>query len=316
MGDELVRKRRVIELGHLEARLTRGRGGFHLENVDLMPALVRLGCAAVGLLARGERNALRPVVRRLRLACAELPPALSGFTILHLSDLHIDGIAGLPERIRGILAELPVDLCVMTGDYRFAVHGPCHNVEHHMATVLSGVRARHGVVGILGNHDFAEIADGLRRQGVRMLVNEAHEVRQDGAAAWVVGLDDPHYYGCDDLAGAMAGVPAGAFSILLAHTPELAEEAARAGIGLYLCGHTHGGQICLPFLGPIWLNAACARRFTRGAWRCGDMQGFTSAGVGSSGYPVRFNCPPEIGLIQLVCPRHAAAEDGGRHGHA
>jgi hypothetical protein len=88
------------------------------------------------------------------------------------------------------------------------------------------------------------------------------------------------------------------------HTPELVDEAAAAGVDLYLCGHTHGGQICLPWIGPIIVNANCPRRYARGLWRHRHMQGYTSPGVGTSGVPVRFFCPPEIGVIELRCSRH------------
>jgi predicted MPP superfamily phosphohydrolase len=89
-------------------------------------------------------------------------------------------------------------------------------------------------------------------------------------------VDDAHYYGCDDLAQAVQAVPSNAFRLLLAHTPEMFDEAAKAGIDLYLTGHTHGGQICLPWIGPLVMNAACPREYTRGHWRHGGMQGYTS----------------------------------------
>ncbi|MHC4946106.1 MAG: metallophosphoesterase, partial [Planctomycetota bacterium] len=90
-----------------------------------------------------------------------------------------------------------------------------------------------------------------------------------------------------------------AFKVLAVHTPELFQEASDAGIDLYLCGHTHGGQICLPWIGPVLLNSHCPRRLTRGRWKQGSMQGYTSTGAGSSMVPLRFNCAPEIALIEL-----------------
>ncbi len=151
---------------------------------------------------------MRPVVRHLRPEFAELPPHLDGFRILHLSDLHVDGMDGLAEILADLVADLPVDLCVLTGDYRFEVSGPCHAIYPRMRRVLRAIRARHGVVGILGNHDCADIAVELEQAGVRMLINEALEVRSPHGRLWVIGVDDPHYYGCDDLAGALDGVPA------------------------------------------------------------------------------------------------------------
>jgi hypothetical protein len=168
-----------------------------------------------------------------------------------------------------------------------------------MERILGCVRAPHGILGVLGNHDFAEKVSHLENMGAKILMNECVEIRRGETSLWVAGVDDPHYYGCDDLARAVSGIPAGAFTILLAHSPELYAEAAARGINLYLCGHTHAGQICLPGGTPILVNTNCPRRLARGAWRHRNLQGYTSAGVGSSFLPVRFNCPPEIVLVEL-----------------
>jgi len=243
------------------------------------------------------------VVRTLRFTFDSLPPAFCGFTILHLSDIHADGLTGLTESIAERLHDLQVDLCVLTGDYRYRLHGPCHEVYPNMEKILASVNARYGIVGVLGNHDAAEKVPELERLGVTMLVNQSLELSHGGDTIWLVGLDDPHYYGCDDLPGALRGVPEKTFKVLLVHTPELLAEAEASGVDLYLCGHTHGGQICLPFIGPLISGANCPRRYVRGAWRYKRMQGYTSAGVGVSVVPVRFFCPPEIVLIELRCTR-------------
>jgi predicted MPP superfamily phosphohydrolase len=109
-------------------------------------------------------------------------------------------------------------------------------------------------------------------------------------------------------------VPSDAFKVLLVHTPEIFREAQECGIDLYLCGHTHGGQICLPLIGPVISHANCPREYTRGVWKYRNLQGYTSTGVGTSGVPVRFLCPPEIGLIELYCTRHYARPPMNAHG--
>ena len=195
-----------------------------------------------GLRQRGEHNALTPVIREIRLTYANLPESFCGFKMLHLSDLHADGVTGLADAISERLRHLEVDLCVMTGDYRFEMRGPCHGIYPPMERILKSVNARLGVVGILGNHDVSEEIPALERLGVRMLINEAMEVRRGRDSAWVIGVDDPHYYGCDDLPAALRDVPAEAFKILLVHTPEMITEAEASGVDLYLCGHTHGGK--------------------------------------------------------------------------
>jgi uncharacterized protein len=96
-------------------------------------------------------------------------------------------------------------------------------------------------------------------------------------------------------------VPLGAPNVLLVHSPELIDEARDFGAGLYLCGHTHGGQICLPGSIPIITNAACSRRFIAGPWQDGPMAGYTHRGTGVSCVPVRFNCPGEVVVHTLRC---------------
>jgi len=104
----------------------------------------------------------------------------------------------------------------------------------------------------------------------------------------VIGVDDPHFYGCDDLEEALEAVPEDDFKVLLAHTPEIFEKAARSGIHLYLCGHTHAGQIRLPIIGEVLQNTDCPRAYAQGEWRHDRMLGHTSAGVGCSVVPVRY----------------------------
>jgi predicted MPP superfamily phosphohydrolase len=297
-------KRLAIERGLLKTWARRGRGRLHAESLDLLCTMLKGALRLAGLRALGERNARKPIVRAIRFTYDALPEGFCGFKILHLSDIHADGLAGLSESISAGLQGLEADLCVLTGDYRFEVNGPCDRIYPPMEKILSSINARLGIVGILGNHDAAEEASALERLGVKMLVNDALELCQGRDKIWIIGVDDPHYYGCDDLPGAMHAVPPDAFKILLVHTPEIIEEASFYGIDLYLCGHTHGGQICLPWIGPIIVNANCPRKFTQGVWRYKHMQGYTSAGVGTSGVPVRFFCPPELALIELRCSRH------------
>jgi len=261
--------------------------------------LLKLFLQLSGLYERGVRNALSPVVRKLELGFPNLPPEFHGFQLLHLSDLHIDGVDGLPEVVARALGELRPDICLMTGDYRFEDDGPCRRVYPRMRHIVESISAKHGIFAILGNHDAAEIAHALTDMGVRMLVNEAVEITQGRGSVWLAGLDDDFSYQADDLPGTLSSLPPNAFKILLAHSPELFGEAAAHGVNLYLCGHTHAGQIRLPKIGSLRNNANCPPAYTYGHWIHEQMHGYTSAGVGCSSLPVRYNCPPEIVLIEL-----------------
>jgi uncharacterized protein len=298
-------ERRLAPRRTIEAAMRSGRWKHaHEDSLVLRDhiarPILRTALKIAGVYSRGTRNALQLVVRHLRLEFQDLPESFDGFRILHLTDLHIDGMDGLAEIVAERIAGLHADLCVMTGDYRYEIAGPCDAVYPRLQTILSSVEAHHGVAAVLGNHDGSEMAGELENLGVRMLVNEAVEIRRGGARLWVIGVDDPHWYGCDDQDGALEGVPRDAFKVLLAHSPEMFEEAATAGIHLYLCGHTHAGQIRVPVIGGILTNADCPRSYTQGVWQHGSMLGYTSAGVGCSLLPVRYNCPPEIALIELI----------------
>jgi predicted MPP superfamily phosphohydrolase len=298
-----ARRRRAREVDQRLAWLSLGRGGIHFENIRFIPPLVDRALRLMGLFDRAVRQAARPRMRHVILPCPRLPDALEGFTILHLSDLHLDGMPGLSERVIDLIQDLQADLCVLTGDYRFDIFGPCDNAAHHLGRLIPALKARLGVYGVLGNHDFAELVPALEGLGVTVLSNRGLTVGAPGASLWLAGVDDPHYYQADDLPAALAGRPSGAFTILLAHSPELFREAGESGVDTYLCGHTHGGQFRLPIIGPIWTNASCPRRMTLGAWTHRGVRGYTHAGTGSSGVAARLNCPPEVVLLQLVKDR-------------
>jgi hypothetical protein len=141
----------------------------------------------------------------------------------------------------------------------------------------------------------------LEAMGIRILLNECEVIERDDQRIHLAGVDDAHFYRMDNIEKAAMPIPAGAFSILLSHTPEVYRQAAHANFDLMLSGHTHGGQICLPGSIPITLESALPRRMGAGAWQYHDMTGYTSVGAGSSVVPVRLNCPPEITLHRLRC---------------
>jgi len=292
-------KRRFIEMHQLSAFLHTGRGQYHFENVICIRHILRGVLKCIGLYGRGLRNALAPVIREVSLEFENLPENFSGLRLMHLSDLHIDGNDALADRLCEILGCVEVDLCVFTGDYRFEVCGSFADVVLRMEKIVDSIKARHGIIGILGNHDFLAEGEALEKLGVRLLVNESIKLHRGSQHIHIVGLDDPHYYGCDDIDLAMENVPESDFNVLLVHTPEMIEDAAQKGIDLYLCGHTHGGQICLPFIGPLMYHAKCKKKFAGGPWQYNGVTGNTSRGLGSSLVPVRFNCPPEIVVITL-----------------
>jgi uncharacterized protein len=253
-----------------------------------------------GLYSLGARNAERLQIRHNHVALRDLPPAFDGFTILHVTDLHVDVNEGVVQRMTELAVALEYDICVLTGDFRGKAFGPFDAALRGMR----GVRSRLGpsVYGVLGNHDSVRMLPDLEAMGIRMLVNESETITRGRQRIHLAGVDDANYYGAADLEKASFAIPRGEFSILLSHTPEIYEQAAGAGFNLCLSGHTHGGQICLPPSIPLTLSCNhLPRRMGAGPWSYRGMAGYTSVGVGSSIIPIRFNCPPEITLHHLQC---------------
>lgn len=238
--------------------------------------------------------------RDVTLTYGNLPPAFDGFRILHLADLHFmkrDPAFGaaIAEHVRGIEA----DLCVMTGDYRYEHFGNYDHVFRDLRGLLAAIRARHGVLAVLGNHDLSAFVEPFRAMGVDVLINESRELRLRGDRILFAGVDDPHRFQCDDIHAAMAEVPPEEFTVLLAHSPELGPVAPGHGVDLYLCGHTHCGQVCLPGVGALFWNARVPRKYAQRLWRKGRTWGYTSPGLGTTDLPVRFACPGGAVVFEL-----------------
>jgi hypothetical protein len=221
-----------------------------------------------------------------------LPEAFDGFRILHISDPHLDMAEDMPHALIEAVRGVEYDVCVLTGDFRsktFGTYAAALTGMRQVRTYLNGA-----VYGVFGNHDSIRMLPGLEDMDIRMLMNESLVLSRGGASLHLAGIDDAHYYRADNLEKAMQGIPEQAVSILLTHSPEIYQHAAYADFDVMLCGHTHGGQICLPGGIPLMCNANSPRAFCRGAWRYQQMQGYTSAGSGACVVDVRLNCPPEI----------------------
>ena len=299
LGRLYARQRLGIERDH-EARVFGGGiNFFHIENWYSVHGLIRNALKLTGLYWRGRRNAEHIQVQSNTVRSRELPEPFDGFTILHISDMHVDMNEGAMRHLTELLPELSYDICVLTGDFRGRTFGPFDATLDGLARVRSHVTAP--VYGVLGNHDTICMVPGLETMGIRMLLNEGEPIVRGGQRIYLAGIDDAHYYRVDNIEKAASEIPDEAFSILLSHTPEIYRQAAHAGFDLLLSGHTHGGQICLPGSIPLTLDSVLPRHMGSGAWEYHDMTGYTSVGVGSCIVAVRINCPPTITLHRLQC---------------
>jgi uncharacterized protein len=299
LGRLHARQRLGIERDHEAQVFGQGLTMVHLENWNFAHSIIRGALKLSGLYWRARRNAGRVMVRRNDIRFRDLPPRFDGFTILHISDMHVDMNEVAMQRLIELVDDMRYDLCVLTGDYRGKTFGPFEAALDGVGRVRSHLREP--IYGVLGNHDTIQMVPGLEAMGRRMLLKECAVIARGDQRIFLAGVDDAHFYRVDNIEKAALQIPDGEFSILLSHTPEIYRQAAHADFNLMLSGHTHGGQICLPGSIPITLEAALPRRMGAGPWQHHNMIGYTSVGAGSSVVPVRLNCPPEITLHRLHC---------------
>jgi uncharacterized protein len=297
LGRRYARQRLGIEQDHEAQVFGQGINFFHIENLTLSHALIRAVLMASGLYWRGLRNAAKVELRHHRVASPDLPQAFDGYTILQLSDLHVEMSEAAMQRVLGLVGAIDYDLCILTGDYRAKTYGPYDATLAGLAKLRPALKGT--IYGVLGNHDTICLVPGLEDMGIKVLLNEAETIERGSERIHLAGIDDAHFYRVDNIEKAAATIPHEEFSILVSHTPEIYRQAAHADFNLLLSGHTHGGQICLPGGIPITLDSVLPRSMGSGAWRHRGMIGYTSVGAGSSVVPVRFNCAPEITLHHL-----------------
>jgi len=255
----------------------------------------------------------RFVVNNERIWLDALPEAFSGLRVVQISDIHHGLFLPEPWLAEAVQQtnRLRPDIVVLTGDF---VTYSRANIEP-AAEILSRLRARYGVLAVLGNHDFRVGADAvtaaLRRKRIEVLRNQHITVQFGGSSLYVAGVDD-YGYGAD-VRRAVRGIPRDAATILLAHNPRIIHLASRHGVSLVLSGHTHGGQVNLPLLGTVYGRSPERLRYKIGWDRLGATQIYVSRGIGTIVLPWRVRCPAEITHLELLpgtpeISQHAAAD--------
>lgn len=273
---------------------------IHFEEAIYYHRLINLFFKTTGLYERGRKNALDISLVNKTLALQRLPDEFNNFNILYFSDLHIDGLQELLPAINAIVEREAPDICIFGGDLRMSSYGDYSASLELFSKIIPRIKSRHGIYAVLGNHDCLEMIPVMEKMGIRVLLNDSAKIEQNGQAIYLLGVDDPHYYNCASMEMASRNVPDDSFKIFLCHSPEMYREAAKKGMDLYLCGHTHAGQVQLPKIGPVFTHSSSPRSIAQGFWKVGDMQGYTSSGVGVSGVPVRFLTRGEILSLTLT----------------
>lgn len=227
---------------------------------------------------------------------------LDGLTIAFVSDTHIGPHfrTGDLQATIDTLRKVRPDILVLGGDYvsespRFI--DPSVGALEDMAAT-----AKLGAWAIYGNHDVANtrerIEEAFAKAGIPLLANESVEIRTDQGSIWLTGIDDA-VLGKPDLNAAFRGVPADGATIALWHEPDRAEQVVPYDPIFMLAGHTHGGQVRIPGLGPL-APPKLGKHYVSGRYDIDRMPLYVSSGVGMYRPPVRFNCPPEVVLITLL----------------
>jgi uncharacterized protein len=253
-----------------------------------------LGAASIAYMARFE--AASPTLERVTLRLPSLPAALDGLRIGQITDTHLGkpyAAQNLAWAIEQMQHEQP-DLLALTGDLVGLRKGITE-----LPALMSRLRPPLGVYAVPGNHDYTEgLADmhaALEISDIPLLMNEHRRLRWNGADFWLVGIDDI-WDGRVDFAVALDGVPADAFKLLIVHEPDIADEAARYGFAAQLSGHTHGGHLRLPLIGPL-ARPRFGVRYVMGHYQVADMALYVSRGM--SGLPLRLLCRPEATIFTL-----------------
>lgn len=272
-----------------------------------------LGVAA----GKGFLNSRDLELSRLEVWLKGLPPMFDGLKVGHITDIHAGLLVsqGLIRQGVDLILGAQPDLIVLTGDFvsgatkiLWTTYGGFkqHHCDYCMQE-LGRLRAPLGTFAVLGNHDFwsgktvaEKIAKDLVSVGIRVLRNEATSLGMGSESIQLVGVDD-YWENSYDLVRALQGLPDDGLRILLSHNPDVNEDITvlRKRIDLVLSGHTHGGQIVLPYVGAPYLPSPFGQKYRSGLVKDGDRYTYVSRGLGVFFAPVRLNCPPEVTLLTL-----------------
>lgn len=276
-----------------------------------MLAVAAVGTGITGYHYLTEVEPANIEVKEIPLALPRLTPAFDGLRLVQLSDIHMGGWMNRArlERVVNLALEQHPDAFLLTGDYLLGYGWSPEraNLLAQLTEAILPLAKTAPVMGILGNHDTRSNPHAVRRMftraGVTDLSNAVYTLRRRGPHGeeqfHIAGVDD-YYTGKARLTRVLRHLPEQGEAILLAHEPDYADISAATGrFDLQISGHTHGGQIVIPRLGPIVLPRH-GRKYPLGLYRVGEMWQYTNRGVGMGLLPVRLNCRPEISVFVLT----------------
>ncbi len=288
-----------IEVKGAKSNITGYRPGRNWRIFTWMIQVFGLILKITGLFRGGNRRARDLRINELSFTVPSLPLEFDGYRIAHLSDLHFDRVDGVELQIAALLRDVTVDLIAFTGDYKDDFEKQPTDFEKYFAYLGKNLKCRDGIIATLGNHDTHDLVPIMESNHFSVLINESHTIERGGSQITLTGLDDVHYYYSERAIAAFHDAPRNSFKLALVHSPEAFREAEINGFSLYLCGHTHAGQIALPNGKALLAHLDAGREIVAGKWKFGNLQGYTTSGAGVSGLTVRFFTQSEIAIITL-----------------
>jgi len=291
--------------------MQRSPGPAQWGRVPLWPKRLRVAFATIVLFLAGVAfwafliEPRRLVTNQETIQIDNWPQSLDGLRIAVLSDIHIDNWSVTENKLRTIVErtnQLQPDLIVILGDYMASNGWATRRVEPEVfGVVLKDLRAPLGVYSVLGNHDWwysgMRVRRGLEQNGIKVLENEAAQIDMRGTSLWLVGFADL-WTRPQRIADTVAKVPEGQPLLGLTHNPDIFPNVPPR-VQLLLAGHTHGGQVRFPIIGPVVSSSDYGNRWIQGHVFADNHHLFVTTGIGTSIVPVRFGLPPEIVLLTL-----------------
>jgi predicted MPP superfamily phosphohydrolase len=236
-------------------------------------------------------------IEKINIEIENLPEAFNGAKIVHLTDFHSFGFGVREKRVLEIVSEINPDFVFITGDFvdsKTKDFDSCARFWQELGKQYNG-----RIFGVLGNHDINSLEKLLEQSNIVILNNENRKIFQGDDYIYLIGVNDPDTHR-DNLEKAMLGAGDDVPKILLAHSPEIIEDLKMAeSPDLVLVGHTHGGQVKIPFVTPFWVPTKYHGKFASGLFKIDDTYMYVNKGIGMTALPIRFNCPPEIAVIEL-----------------
>ena len=248
------------------------------------------------------------VLERRNIFLKKLPSNFDGLKIIQISDLHSKKFGKKEKRILEIISQQKVDFLFITGDINEACTSKIKSNSEFWEEL--GKTNPSCVYAVFGNHLYDDekinpivLKNILEKSGVEVLNNESIKLEREGEYIWLLGVNDPHT-NHHNLSKALQRVDSFSTKILLAHSPEIIDDLKTGDVDLILTGHTHGGQVRIPYIRPFWVPTNYRGKYERGLFKIKGAYMYVNRGIGTKKLPIRFNSSPEITLFTLKNSRN------------